>query len=217
MQCKDSVVSTATGDDDRGRGMGGSGRHIGGMAAGLLLSLTVQAQQMSPWQGQVVRVVDGDTVWVAPAATASTAAAMEGQGSDRRSWRRRQDVEKIRIDGMDAPERCQTWGEQSGRVLETLLGSGTVRVEPVARDRYGRLLARLWRGRLDVGQEMVRQGAAWSYRQGWDRKGPYAREEAAARAQGMGLFAQQPAVEYPGDFRRRHGSCPRSVYRRGRW
>ena len=74
----------------------------------------------------------------------------------------------------------------------------------------------------DMGQWMVRQGHAWSYRFRRDA-GPYAAEEAQARAARRGLFAGMQAGKpgqpgklgqadqflEPRDFRKRHGPCDR--------
>jgi micrococcal nuclease len=101
--------------------------------------------------GAVVRVVDGDTVWVRLAAG----------------------VEKVRYIGIDAPETSHpTRGEEPGGRAATLVnsrlvGDRTVRLEPDVqrRDRYGRLLAYVWvpapdGGELMVNAELVRLGYA---------------------------------------------------------
>jgi endonuclease YncB( thermonuclease family) len=72
-------------------------------------------------------------------------------------------------------------------------------------DDYGRGLARISVNGEDVGARLVASGHAWSSR--WhSNPGPYAEQEARARALRLGLFAQdQP--ELPRDFRKRFGSC----------
>ena len=134
---------------------------------------------------RVVSVSDGDTVWVTPV----------------QSQRR----QKLRMQGMDAPERCQPGGEASTRALRELLLNQTVEVEVSGKDDYQRGLARIRYQGKDVGAFMVSQGHAWSYRFKSD-PGPYVREEAAARQARLGVFAQA-RPERPYDFRRRHGPC----------
>ena len=134
---------------------------------------------------RVVSVSDGDTVWVTPV----------------QSQRR----QKLRMQGMDAPERCQPGGEASTRALRELLLNQTVEVEVSGKDDYQRGLARIRYQGKDVGAFMVSQGHAWSYRFKSD-PGPYVREEQAARQARLGVFAQARA-ERPYDFRRRHGPC----------
>jgi endonuclease YncB( thermonuclease family) len=134
---------------------------------------------------RVVSVSDGDTVWVTPV----------------QSQRR----QKLRMQGMDAPERCQPGGEASTRALRELLLNQTVEVEVSGKDDYQRGLARIRYQGKDVGAFMVSQGHAWSYRFKSD-PGPYVREEQAARQARLGVFAQA-RPERPYDFRRRPGPC----------
>lgn len=152
---------------------------------GLMLSLVGAAQAASSFSGTVSYVSDGDTLWVAPAAG----------GAPR----------KLRIDGIDAPEICQAGGPASRAALSALALRRKVQVELRREDDYGRGLARIRLGGVDLGGEMVRAGQAWSYR--WRHNpGPYAAEEASARAARRGLFADSQA-ELPRAFRKRHGSC----------
>jgi micrococcal nuclease len=134
---------------------------------------------------RVVAVSDGDTVWVSPLP------------SERRL--------KLRLQGLDAPERCQPGGEAATRALRERLLNQTVEVEVRGQDDFDRGLARIRDQGGDVGAWMVSQGHAWSYRFKRD-PGPYVREEQAARQARRGLFAQD-RPERPGDFRRRHGPC----------
>ncbi len=133
----------------------------------------------------VIAVPDGDTLWVQPANSKAT--------------------RKLRLQGIDAPEICQSGGAASRAALQRLVAGATVRVELKYYDSYGRGLARLRLRQQDVGAMMVRSGHAWSYR--WHKSpGPYAAEEAAARHARAGLFSAK-TPELPRDFRKRHGSC----------
>jgi micrococcal nuclease len=157
-----------------------------------------QNRQRPPvWQGVVTFVSDGDSVMVRPASGGAPV--------------------KIRIDGVDAPEICQTYGPASRQALQSRVMGRTVKVEGHRRDNYGRVLARISANEGaggDVGEWMVRQGHAWSYRFRRDA-GPYAREEEQARAAKRGLFAQMSPVPpaqplqpiQPRDFRKQHGPC----------
>jgi endonuclease YncB( thermonuclease family) len=154
----------------------------------LLVSTLVaahNAQATSAFAGTVSHVSDGDTLWVRP----------DAGGPPR----------KLRIDGIDAPEICQTGGEAALEVLRQLVLHQHVKVTIRRHDDYGRALARIRLDGHDLGAQMVQAGQAWSYR--WRRAlGPYAAEEALARQTRLGLFAQDQA-ELPRDFRQRHGSC----------
>jgi endonuclease YncB( thermonuclease family) len=101
--------------------------------------------------GTVVRVADGDTVTV-----------LDGAKRQHR----------IRIAGIDAPERGQADYEISRQHLAKLAFGKTVIVEWHKRDQYGRLVGKVDAGELDVGLEQVRAGQAWWFRQ-------YANEQSA--------------------------------------
>lgn len=136
-------------------------------------------------QGVVTRVTDGDTLWLRPAPGARPV--------------------KLRLQHIDAPEICQAGGAAARRALEAMVLGQPVRVLGSVRDDYGRRLARVLRGEVDVGEQLVREGHAWNSRfRG--RRGPYAAAEAQARAQRRGVFADARA-EPPREFRRRHGPC----------
>jgi hypothetical protein len=71
--------------------------------------------------------------------------------------------ERIRVNGIDAPELRQSYGLQSSIEASRLLGYGSkVTLHPIEYDRYGRLVARvtLADGR-DFARELVRAGYAW--------------------------------------------------------
>lgn len=175
--------------------------HLGGGVRHALWSAVLTLICVSPAQGHaqetrfsgvVTRVSDGDTVWV-------QTDPMEGTG-------RRQRV-KLRLVGLDAPERCQAHGEQATAALAARVQGRRVTVRRRATDDHGRALGTLWLGDEDVGAWLVRHGHAWSAR--WRASpGPYAQEEGVARAAGRGLFAQPTPPVEPRAFRREHGPCP---------
>ncbi|MDO8448906.1 MAG: thermonuclease family protein [Rhodoferax sp.] len=154
------------------------------LLAGFLVAGNGHAK--GPFAGEVSFVSDGDTLWVQP----------EAGGPPR----------KLRIDGIDAPEICQTGGVASREVLAQHALHKRVSVSVRRYDSYGRGLARIQLEDDDLGARMVRAGQAWSYR--WRRNpGPYAAEEAVARQSRRGLFATNDPPELPRSFRQRHGPC----------
>lgn len=148
-----------------------------------VLGIAAAAAQAVP--AQVIRVSDGDTVWVREAG--------------RRPFR-------LRLDGLDAPERCQPGGETARAALAARVLHRQVELTTRARDMHGRAIGRLHAEGRDVGAWLVERGLAWDHRYR-GRPGPYAVQERAARAAGRGVFAD-PRPEPPRDFRRRHGPCP---------
>ena len=161
--------------------------------AGLGLALvawSVNAQEAQRedevYSARVSRVFDGDTVWVKPLA-----------GGPYR---------KLRLEGIDAPEICQSGGAASRDALAQRVLNQVVEVRVRAQDDYGRGVARIVHQGDDVAGWMVSAGHAWSYR--WRRSlGPFAAEETTARERRRGLF-KDAAAELPRDFRKRHGPCP---------
>lgn len=152
------------------------------VAAGTALAGPPRA---SEFVGSVVRVVDGDSVAVQPSAGGASV--------------------EVRLSGIDAPEICQPWGPESRDALRALVDGREVRVAVVGRDDHGRTLARLTVDGVDVGERLVRDGHAWSYRYRDDR-GPFVAQERMARALGRGLHTDGQAMP-PRDFRRLHGPC----------
>ncbi|MBX3609277.1 MAG: thermonuclease family protein [Hydrogenophaga sp.] len=140
--------------------------------------------QTHVYQARVMRVFDGDTVWVQP---------MDGG-----RWR------KLRLDGIDAPEICQTGGLAARDALADRSLGAEVQVSERAKDDYGRGIARLTLGAEDINRQLVVSGLAWASR--WHGQGPYVAEEAIARSRQLGVFSA-PDAEPPRDFRRRHGPC----------
>ena len=175
---------------------GGRGRHprrrrrrsttvLVALAAGLVLGVAGCRSAASsggpvPGIGTVVRVIDGDTVDV----------RLEGRN------------ERIRLIGVDTPESVdedrpvQCFGaEASARTTALLPVGAEVRVErdEVTRDRYGRLLAYLWRTDDDllVNLDLVEGGYADAVTFGDNEAlyGVLAAAEARARASGAGLWS----------------------------
>lgn len=132
--------------------------------------------------GRVVRVVDGDTFTI----------SRDGGRKDR--------YEKVRILGIDAPERSQAWGPEAGRRLSQLIHSQRVKLEITGYDRYGRIVAKVWCGGSDVGLEMIRSGLAWHYRQYYESD-EYAAAEVEARSRRAGLWREENPVE-PRQYRK---------------
>jgi micrococcal nuclease len=146
------------------------------------------ARGLDSWQGTVIYVTDGDTLWVRPDNAAINS-----------------EPRKIRINGIDAPETCQLYGAQSTAALKKLIASKSVTVQSKRFDDYGRDVAKITINAIDVGAWMVHNGHAWSYHYRHSA-GPYRVEEETATRARLGLFADSNAVE-PRFFRREHGSC----------
>jgi len=133
------------------------------------------------WSGQVVGVTDGDTITV----------LHEGRG------------EKIRLYGIDCPEKRQAFGTRAKEATSALVFGKVVEVEPVNVDRYGRTVALVTVGTTLVNEELVREGFAWVYTRYCKRSvcRAWGLLEEEAREARRGLWAD-PYWVPPWEFRR---------------
>ncbi|MEW6267781.1 MAG: thermonuclease family protein [Thermodesulfobacteriota bacterium] len=145
------------------------------------------------FRGTVVRIRDGDSVDVL---------------RDRRPV-------KVRVLGVDAPERGQPFSARAKSFTADLVGGREVLVEVKDVDRYGRIVGDvvLDDGRR-LGRELVRAGLAWHYRR-YSSDPELARLEGEARSARRGLWAD-PHPTPPWAYRdarrgrphRRRGQAP---------
>jgi endonuclease YncB( thermonuclease family) len=111
--------------------------------------------------------------------------------------------ERLRIEGIDAPELGQTCeradgstyacGEEARRTLRALASDGAWECSGTRRDRYQRLLVVCKQGLDDLGERLVAAGAAVA-------DGRYLVAEGKARAAGEGIWAGR--FDRPSDWRR---------------
>jgi endonuclease YncB( thermonuclease family) len=136
------------------------------------------------YQGRVVGVSDGDTITVLDSSNTQ---------------------HKVRLSGIDAPEKSQPFGQRSKQSLSDLVFGKAVTVETTKRDRYGREIGKVLTGGLDVNLEQVRRGLAWHYK-AYEREQPaedrttYSTAEQEARAARIGLWTD-PVPLPPWEFR----------------
>lgn len=72
---------------------------------------------------------------------------------------------KIRLEGIDAPERKQDYGTKATLYVRRLCEGKAVTVIKTGTDRYKRTLGILYVDNLNVNEYLVRQGLAWHYKQ----------------------------------------------------
>lgn len=108
--------------------------------------------------------------------------------------------EKVRLQGIDAPELDQAYGKEAARVLEGLVRDRKVNVQCEGRDDEGRVLGYVYLKNHSINLEMVRRGAAWhDARVAKDKKG-LAQAEQEARETKRGLWKDESPVA-PWDYR----------------
>lgn len=109
-------------------------------------------------------------------------------------------VEHIRLQGMDAPELAQDFGNDARLALTRQTLHQSVRVAYVQRDRYDRILGQvLMADCTDVNLQMLTQGLAWFYRAyacdlNAHLRLSYEDAEIKARNQEKGLWRQRQAI-----------------------
>lgn len=135
--------------------------------------------------GKVVRVVDGDTIYILDGALSQY---------------------KVRLAGIDAPERNQPYGLASRKHLASLVAGKTVTVEYTKHDQYGRIVGTVWISGIDACLEQIKAGLAWHYKkfqneQEREERTLYAQAENEARAEHIGLW-QERNPKPPWEFRR---------------
>lgn len=151
-------------------------------AAAFVLPAAASAETL---HGKVVSVADGDTVTV-----------LEGGN---RQW-------KVRVAGIDAPEKAQPFGQASKRALSDMVAGKAVDVEWDKRDRYGRVVGKVLVSGRDAGLAQVEAGMAWWYRKYSNEQSPrdrgtYSAAEESARSAGKGLWREADPVP-PWEFRK---------------
>jgi endonuclease YncB( thermonuclease family) len=156
--------------------------------------LFLTTSSAATYNATIDRVVDGDTVYLNE--------TIKG-------------TYKVRMLSIDTPETNyqgeaqEPWGTEAKNYLSQLLPSGTsvtIETDVEETDAYGRLLAHVHKGSLDVNQEMVRQGHAVAYYI-WPNMLHFEEYQQAyleARQNGRGMWdPDQPIQELPFEFRDR--------------
>jgi len=142
---------------------------------------TLSAEEL---RGKVVGITDGDTLVLLDASLQQ---------------------HKVRLNGIDAPETDQAFGQVATRSLSNLVFGQNVVVVWNKVDRYGRIIGTVLVGTTDANLEQIRGGFAWFYREYANDVAPanralYASAEADARGAKRGLWAESRHVP-PWEFR----------------
>jgi len=144
----------------------------------LFLLLSTSVAVAASFTGKVVRVSDGDTIQVMHNGMA----------------------EKVRLHGIDCPEKKQAYGRKAKEFTASLVAGRTVMVEVKDRDRYGRTVGRVF---LPDGsclnEALVKAGYAWHYKQ-YSNDSTLAQLELDARRASRGLW-KDPHPVAPWDWR----------------
>lgn len=135
--------------------------------------------------GEVVGIADGDTLTL-----------LDDQ----------QNQHRIRLAGIDAPEKKQAFGNRSRQHLAAAVFRKKVTVVIYKMDRYGRALGKVLLEGQDLNLLQVKTGFAWHYKQ-YQHEQPfadrraYAEAEDEARKRRLGLW-RAPDASAPWEFRK---------------
>ena len=137
-------------------------------------------------QGKVVSVADGDTITVLDAEKTQ---------------------HKIRLQGIDAPEKAQAFGAKSKQALYEMVHGKTVQVSFEKSDKYGRILGKVLLDGQDICHQQIKAGLAWHYKKYQNQqplvdRDAYSASETAAKNEKLGLWSD-PRPLAPWDFRKR--------------
>ena len=150
--------------------------------ATLLLLIICTPSYADQYEGRVIKVIDGDTIWV----------------------KTNNKHIKIRLSYIDAPELKQTYGVRSKDFLTNLILDKNVQINANKKDRYNRHLGEVYIHNVDesvfVNAKMLKSGNAWIYLK--HRDNSYLKNlENYARIKKIGLWSEETPVE-PWIYRR---------------
>lgn len=112
---------------------------------------------------------------------------------------------RVRLAGIDAPEKKQAYGDASLQLLTRLIHGKQIYLIETDHDKYGRTVGVIFlrdgTAYRNINLAMVEAGAAWNYTQ-YALGSAYADAEQRARTARRGLWAQ-PSPTPPWDYRHR--------------
>lgn len=152
------------------------------MFACILLVQTAYADVLS---GRVVGVADGDTITVLDSTNTQ---------------------HKIRLNGIDAPEKNQAFGNVSKKSLSDLVFNQHVDIEWFKYDKYERKLGKVYLNNEDICLEQIKRGLAW-YNSKYkgdlvqEDRITYVQTQQEAEANKTGLWVDPDPIP-PWDFRK---------------
>jgi micrococcal nuclease len=132
----------------------------------VILTIIIPYLSLAQLTGKVVKIADGDTF------------TMLVKGNKQ---------VKVRLHGIDCPEKNQDFGNLAKKFLSDAIYGKTVTVRKMGTDRYGRTVGNVTIGNIIINEELLKDGLAWYYTQYGDD--PYwAKLEYTARLQKKGLW-----------------------------
>ncbi len=128
--------------------------------------------------GKITRVSDGDTVIL----------------TDEKGVRK-----KIRLDGIDAPEVGQEYGDVATEFVKKNALNKIARVEVIGIDKYDRVLGVVYVGDLNINEALLSNGLAWQYH--YNKNGKYTELVAEAKQKRLNIWSTNRSID-PYDWRK---------------
>lgn len=136
----------------------------------LLFPTTLSAHTL---RGKIVRVSDGDTVVLLDSTNTQ---------------------HKIRLDGIDCPEKGQPFGRKATDFVKQLTTGKEIVVEWEKKDRYKRILGVVYADGLNVNKELLKNGLAWHYKH-FNQDKELAELEQQAKDKKLNIWSEKNPIE----------------------
>ena len=135
----------------------------------LLVATQATAQTLT---GRVIKVADGDTFTLLTA--------------DKEQIR-------IRLHGIDAPEKAQPFSHVSRQFLNDKVYGKNIEVQKMDVEQYGRTIGMVFIDSVNVNEALLQAGLAWHYKK-YDKNPDWAKMEEVAKRNRVGLWVEDDAV-----------------------
>ena len=149
---------------------------------GALVERTPSPSSKAPtdqtFSGTVLTVADGDTMTL----------QVDGQKV------------KVRLQGIDCPERQQAYGQEAGDFIRDQVQGKQVEVRKLGVDQYDRVLGEVFLNGKNLNKELLREGLAWWYEKHARDRTDYRDLQDEAKREGRGLWSDPDAIP-PWEFR----------------
>tara|TARA_B100000795_G_C22791512_1_gene437187 strand:+ start:1926 stop:2474 length:549 start_codon:yes stop_codon:yes gene_type:complete len=146
----------------------------------IIILFLISTYTFADFDAEVINIVDGDTIDV-----------LDSRGEKLR----------IRLLGIDAPEKNQPFGKESMLYLKKIVNGKSVRIisksdnnKPYTLGFYKRIIGKITLNTNDVNLKMIKEGMAWHFKkykksQPIEDRQSYNEEENQAREKGIGLWS----------------------------
>lgn len=145
-----------------------------------ILMLFLASFQPDTFRTKVIRVIDGDSIVVLV---------------------NEKEQVRVRLEGIDCPEKKQDFGQKARQATADLCMGQEVVIQKTGQDVYGRTLAYVYAGGVNVNKELLKRGLAWHFKR-YNKDKELAHLEAKARRKKVGLWSQ-PNPTPPWEFRKK--------------